>query len=1193
MDEQSIFLEALNQPDAEARNNWLDQACGDDQELKQRLLKMIEKHQQASDFLEQPAPGLDETLAVDLSRENLTAALDAGLAAAFEDDAALVIGNADHSALRSIHNSLAELPQVSLREPTEDADPPPVRPRSPEVPKLDDASRYQLQGEIARGGMGAIIKGRDPDLGRDLAIKVLLDSHKDNPDVVRRFVEEAQIGGQLQHPGITPVYELGQFADQRPYFSMKLVKGKTLAKLLAERSDPTSDRGKFIGIFEQICQTMAYAHTRGVIHRDLKPANIMVGNFGEVQVMDWGLAKVLTDGGVADEKLARERQREQNNVQTLRDGLGSDALGGFGSDGSNTQLGSVMGTPAYMPPEQARGHVDDLDERADVFGLGAMLCEILTGQPAYVGDTATAVFGLATRGQLDDALARLDKCGADADLLALAVHCLKLEPQNRPRDASAVAERVTAYLESVETKLRDAEKQHAVATARAEEERKLRRVQLTLIASVLFLLALGGAGWIYMEQRSIQRQRVLTAQKQEQRNAAEATRLIEGLLLSETRNVPPIIHNIRQYRKYTHHNLRRVFAESPERSNAKLHAALALLAEDESMVPFLQQRLLDVTAQQFATVRDLLENHHSDLVEDYWQIATESESAKTRFQALCALATYAPQDARWQDDRLSEFISHHMVSVLPSELLPWRNALRPLQSRLTTPLATIYRDASRSDQVRTIATETLADYLRDDAERLFDLLADATETQFSTIFDTLAVYQTQAIELGVAEIAKIPGDNASAADKEALAIRQANAAVLLVRMGNPEPIWPLFKHRPEPRLRSYLIHWLSARGADPQLIIDRYPQETDVTAQRALLLCLGEFEESDLPQRQRQLFTELLLNVYRKHPDAGLHAASEWLLKQWGQTKLIAKIDNQTQQTEEQLAAESEPQRQWYINSQGQTFVILDAEAFMMGSPEDEVGRLKMEAIHQRQIGRRFAIATKEITKEQWREFTTKYPLQLRSADDDNFKPYCRTEDSPILAISWFHAAWYCNWLSEQEGIPKEQWCYEPSDSGKFGPDMRAKRQFWKLTGYRLPTEAEWEFACRAGTNTSRYYGQTSELLPEYAWYGANGKDHSWPVGMLKPNDFGLFDMHGNVEEWNHGLLGTYATTANRLYEDAPFNDRILAVGARAMRGGSFLSVHTSIRCAARNAHYPYRKAMDHGFRPARTFYSSPRPSSN
>jgi len=131
---------------------------------------------------------------------------------------------------------------------------------------------------------------------------VLLDAHKDKPEVIQRFVEEAQSGGQLQHPGIATIYELGQFADKRPFFAMKLVKGETLSKLLADRGEPTADRGKFIGIFEQICQTMAYAHSRGVIHRDLKPANIMVGAFGEVQVMDWGLAKVLQVGGVADEK---------------------------------------------------------------------------------------------------------------------------------------------------------------------------------------------------------------------------------------------------------------------------------------------------------------------------------------------------------------------------------------------------------------------------------------------------------------------------------------------------------------------------------------------------------------------------------------------------------------------------------------------------------------------------------------------------------------------------------------------------------------------------------------------------------------------------------------------------------------------------------------------------------------------------
>ena len=171
-------------------------------------------------------------------------------------------------------------------------------------PTADRPVRVQLLGEIARGGMGVVLKGRDPDLGRDLAVKVLLEAHKEKPDLVRRFVEEAQIGGQLQHPGVVPVYELGTFGDRRPYFTMKLVKGQTLAELLAERKSPADDLPRFLAIFEQICQTMAYAHARDVIHRDLKPSNVMVGSFGEVQVMDWGLAKVLPRGGVVDDAAA-------------------------------------------------------------------------------------------------------------------------------------------------------------------------------------------------------------------------------------------------------------------------------------------------------------------------------------------------------------------------------------------------------------------------------------------------------------------------------------------------------------------------------------------------------------------------------------------------------------------------------------------------------------------------------------------------------------------------------------------------------------------------------------------------------------------------------------------------------------------------------------------------------------------------
>jgi hypothetical protein len=168
------------------------------------------------------------------------------------------------------------------------------------VPLAASAGRNLLFEEIGCGGIGRVLRGRDPDLCRDLAVKVLRDEYRGHADVQRRFVEEAQVGGQLQHPGVVPVYELGQFPDRRAYFTMKLVKGRTLAELLKERPDLRHDLPRFLTTFEQVCQTVAYAHSKGVIHRDLKPANVMVGAFGEVQVMDWGLAKVRQAGGGAD-----------------------------------------------------------------------------------------------------------------------------------------------------------------------------------------------------------------------------------------------------------------------------------------------------------------------------------------------------------------------------------------------------------------------------------------------------------------------------------------------------------------------------------------------------------------------------------------------------------------------------------------------------------------------------------------------------------------------------------------------------------------------------------------------------------------------------------------------------------------------------------------------------------------------------
>jgi serine/threonine-protein kinase len=356
--------------------------------------------------------------------------------------------------------------------------------------------------EIGRGGIGVVHRGRDAGLRRELAVKVLRDEHRDNADLVRRFLEEAQIGGQLQHPGVVPVYELGEFPDRRPYFTMKLVRGETLADLLGRRKAPGDDLPRLVAIFEQVCQTLAYAHAHGVLHRDLKPQNVMVGAFGEVQVMDWGLAKVLASRG---------RQPPDQDGPTTAERTTVIETDRRDAPEAASQHGAVMGTFAYMPPEQARGEVDRLDARCDVFGLGAVLCEILTGAPPYRG-TREEVRGKAKAGDLQDAAVRLDGCGAEAELVRLAKDCLAAEQEGRPGDAGAVARAVTAYLAGVQERLRTAELERAAAQAREAEakakaaaERRARRLTVGLAASVvltLVLLGVGGGWWLWRQAQT-------------------------------------------------------------------------------------------------------------------------------------------------------------------------------------------------------------------------------------------------------------------------------------------------------------------------------------------------------------------------------------------------------------------------------------------------------------------------------------------------------------------------------------------------------------------------------------------------------------------------------------------------------------------------------------------------------------------
>jgi serine/threonine protein kinase len=384
---------------------------------------------------------------------------------------------------RRIDEAVVELlPGLRTAPYVGDVTPVPAAAVLPQIPGFD------LLGEVGRGGMGVVYRARDLALDRDVAVKLLQDRYPVGSPIASRFTDEARITGQLQHPGIPAVYQVGGVPDGRPFLAMKLIKGRTLAALLGERPDPAADRGQFIAIVEHVCQTVAYAHSLRVIHRDLKPSNVMVGRFGEVQVMDWGLAKVLSTGGPAGGGPGRQTPAAgDGTVIRSRPAGSADTPGGPESPAPPTQAGTVLGTPAYMAPEQAGGEVDRLDERADVFGLGAVLCEVLTGKPPYAGRDESQVVRKAMFANQADAHARLDGCGAEPELVALCRRCLAAEPDDRPRDAGEVAEAVAALRAAAEDRARRAE----VDRVRAGEQGKRRRLLLTASGGVAVVLLAG------------------------------------------------------------------------------------------------------------------------------------------------------------------------------------------------------------------------------------------------------------------------------------------------------------------------------------------------------------------------------------------------------------------------------------------------------------------------------------------------------------------------------------------------------------------------------------------------------------------------------------------------------------------------------------------------------------------------------
>src|SRR3569623_325578 len=292
-----------------------------------------------------------------------------------------------------------------------------------EEPPLPEVQRslYETAEEIARGGMGRIVAAEDRRLHRPVALKELLDP---NEDSMPRFQREALITARLQHPGIVPVYLAGRWPTGEPFFAMKLVSGRPLDRVIAE-TETLSERLALLPRLAAACDAIAYAHSQRIIHRDLKPGNVLIGDFGETVVIDWGLAKDLD---AADSLDSANRAPRAKKAKTAHETASSTL----------TVAGSVMGTPAYMAPEQARGEA--VDQRADVFALGAMLYHVLAGAPPYIARTATDVIAAAALGKIIPLRERVKN--APRALVAILDRAMAPKQADRYPTAGALAEAI-------------------------------------------------------------------------------------------------------------------------------------------------------------------------------------------------------------------------------------------------------------------------------------------------------------------------------------------------------------------------------------------------------------------------------------------------------------------------------------------------------------------------------------------------------------------------------------------------------------------------------------------------------------------------------------------------------------------------------------------------------------------------------
>ncbi|WP_425399149.1 bifunctional serine/threonine-protein kinase/formylglycine-generating enzyme family protein [Aeoliella sp.] len=917
----------------------------------------------------------------------------------------------------------------------------------PQSGVIIELGHFRLLSRLGKGGFGSVWKASDTKLHRLVAVKIPAPGQL-GPDEAERFLREARAAAQLSHPNIVPVHEVGRENDTL-YIVSELIQGATLAEQIAKSKLSRNDA---VQLTAKVARALDYAHQCGIIHRDVKPHNVMVDLDGQPRLTDFGLAKW-----------------EQ-------------------ADATMTLDGHIMGTPGYLSPEQARGESGKVDGRTDVYSLGAMLFQLITGELLYSGSPQMMLH----QAIVDEAPSpRRRDASIPRDLETIVLKCLERDPGKRYESAGSLASDLECFLANKPISARP------VGIVEWWQRWCQRHPVEAILGSVL-------AASVVVGMTLVIYQWLATLRAEHDRTTAQ----VLGLTSADATAVPELLQYLEPYVPAATNQLEDLAGGSDVSARERLRAMLPLLGERpqylDSMVNLaLEAELGDVLLVRQAaldaqvTLRPIVKPALDD-------VATP-EGQRVRAAALMA----EDQEDALQSHRnwLAEAILDKLVTQ-PQDYAVLGTLFEPAAEVLAGPFGEIYRDPSRSQSERTQATNFLVDYLAPDPESRLRLLDAAESWQFASVYRTLD--SSDIIAWAQSPIHdSSAGEHASRPDNQAIA--EANRAIALIRSGRTESGLNLLLES-DAGARAQFVNRYREIGGEPSPIASLLTTLDDECLCSVLLLTLSRFPAEELGQAIRDKLVERAEGAYHYDTSAHVHAAARVVLLRYEPQLLEQPLPT------ELVGWRSRSEHNWYATPHDHTMVLLEADPQTIrlepttgdATPDKRERNLQNPGQKEKRIlaesPHRFAIASCETTVSQYRRFATWSSLGYDIDDPD----------APAYFMNWSLAARYCNWLSQEAGLPEEEWAYVPTTSGERlteAPDAIHR------LGYRLPTELEWEVACRAGTTSPRFFGFGIELLPQYAAVPANsplGRKHL--VGRHLPNEFGLFDTYGNADELCHGI---------------------------------------------------------------------------